>query len=53
MVAGSLADLLRGVLTGIGPGGEMDEAQCKGDNVQAEMAELMGLMASFSVMPST
>ena len=51
-VAGSIADLLRDVLAGIGPGAEMDEALCKGDNVQAEMAGLMGLMASFAVMPS-
>lgn len=50
--AGSIADLLRGVLQGIGPGAEMDEALCKGDNVQAEMAGLMGSMASFAVMPS-
>ena len=52
LVAGSLADLLRDILAGIGPGAEMDEALCKGDNVQAEMAGLMGLMASFAVMPS-
>ncbi len=52
VVAGSMADLLRGILQGIGPGAEMDEALCKGDNVQAEMAGLMGSMASFSVMPS-
>jgi len=30
----------------------MDEALCKGDNVQAEMAGLMGMMASFANMPS-
>ncbi|KAL8640954.1 MAG: hypothetical protein Q9226_008688 [Calogaya cf. arnoldii] len=48
----SFADLMRGALAGISPGAEMNEALCKGDNVQAEMAELMGLMASFSVMPS-
>ena len=52
LVAGSVADLLRGILAGVGPGAEMDEALCKGDNVQAEMAGLMGLMASFAVMPS-
>lgn len=51
-VAGSVADVLRGVLAGIGPGAEMDEALCKGDNVQAEMAGLMGSMASFAIMPS-
>ena len=51
-VARSLADLLRDVLAGIGPGAEMDEKLCKGDNVQAEMAGLMGSMASFAVMPS-
>ena len=49
---GSVANLLRGVLSGIGPGAEMDEALCKGDAVQSEMAELMGLMSSFGVMPS-
>lgn len=51
-MAGSVADLLRDVLAGVGPGAEMDEALCKGDNVQADMAELMGSMASFAVMPS-
>ncbi|KAL9036608.1 MAG: hypothetical protein Q9214_006054 [Letrouitia sp. 1 TL-2023] len=51
-VAGSLADLLRGILAGVGPGAEMDETLCKGDNVQAEMAELMGQMSSFAIMPS-
>ncbi|KAL8858642.1 MAG: hypothetical protein Q9178_004936 [Gyalolechia marmorata] len=50
-VASSIPDLLRGVLSGIGPGGEMDEALCKGDNVQAEMAGLMGTMASFAIIP--
>ena len=49
---GSMADLLREFLSGIGPGAEMDEALCKGDDVQAEMAELMGSMASFAIMPS-
>ncbi|KAL9611175.1 MAG: hypothetical protein Q9167_004160 [Letrouitia subvulpina] len=52
MVASSVADLLRGVLEGVGPAAEMDEALCKGDNVQADMAELVGLMSSFAVMPS-
>ena len=29
LVASSLADLLRSVLAGVGPGAEMDEALCK------------------------
>lgn len=52
LVASSVADVLRGVLAGIGPSAEIDEALCKGDNVQAEMAGLMGVMASFAIIPS-
>ena len=52
LAASSIADVLRGVLAGIGPEAEIDEALCKGDNVQAEMAGLMGVMASFAVIPS-
>ncbi|KAL8991044.1 MAG: hypothetical protein Q9169_007962 [Polycauliona sp. 2 TL-2023] len=48
----SFADLIRGILAGVGPGAEMDEALCKGDQIQSEMAYLIGLSASFSVMPS-
>ena len=52
LVTSSVADVLRGVLAGIGPGAKIDEALCKGDNAQAEMAGLMGVMASFAVIPS-
>lgn len=52
LVAGSVSDLLRGVIAGIGPGAEVDEALCKGDDVQAEMAGVIGLMASFAIIPS-
>ena len=51
VVSSSVADLVRGILAGIDPHAEMDEALCKGDKVQAEMAGLIGSMASFACMP--